>query len=177
MPLIYCGPYFKWPRHHLGPEAACLPSVALCAPRLCHSHCGHQGWWLPSPPCYPLEESSRPPDVGLCSTDFSAPPHSSLISWLLVTRWEIALSVTRLVLSKLLPSWVSTLDMLLFWLRFQWPASILKTSTQTMQSDTWFKKTWSHAGVSFFTSCLQKCSISSRRIPHGWGGVDLTFWK
>ena len=119
MPLIYCSPYFKWPRQHLGAEATCLPSVAplivaLCAPRP----------WAPglmtSPPCYPLEESSRPPDVGLCSTDFSAPPHSSLISWLLVTRWEIALSVTRLVLSKLLPSWVSTLDMLLFWLRFQW---------------------------------------------------------
>ena len=39
MPLIYCGPYFKWPRHHLGAEATCLPSVAplvvaLCAPRL-----------------------------------------------------------------------------------------------------------------------------------------------
>ena len=24
---------------------------------------------------------------------------------------------------------------------------------------------------------IEHCSISSRRIPHGWGGVDLTFWK
>ena len=70
---------------------ACYPLVCLCASLL-------PPWGIvPSPRCRPLLQW-----LLHCTT--LLPPCSSLISWLLVTRWEIALSVTRLVLSKLLPT-------------------------------------------------------------------------
>ena len=115
--------------------------------------CVHQGWWLPSNvACYPLQALAWAcyPLVCLCASLLPPwgivpsprcrpllqwllhcttllPPCSSLISWLLVTRWEIALSVTRLLLSKLLPTYLGAcpfqcLDMLLFWFGCQWPA-------------------------------------------------------
>ena len=122
--VLILQPHF--PLFRTSSQLKCKACNHLFAPSV------HQGWWLPSKvACYPLQALAWAcacyPLVCLCASLLPPwgivpsprcrpllqwllhcttllPPCSSLILWLLVTRWEIALSVTRLVLSKLLPT-------------------------------------------------------------------------
>ena len=80
----FLGQALSWTVKH---AVTCLP---LCAPGVMTSLQGSllppcKLWLVLVTPlcacvqaCYPLEESSRPPDVGLCSNDFFTAPPSSL---------------------------------------------------------------------------------------------------